>query len=291
MDQHIPTYARLQWVNEPIIRSIIRHYLPPYRRGRRGYDKVIMVCWLIVKQIQGCSYRDLEGLSGIDHSTFVKFRKRLLTRAWFARVFTHLAHRVAAGLPKITALLDSSFVETYSRRHEQGSGYSGYKEKNGFKLHQIIDHATRLPLLQMASAGNEADITYGKKLLDRAPPWWRVSGFAADKGYDSMDYVHALYRKWPESQIAIPMRRPTSGNAWNTWLRKAHRTTESALYKKRTEIERYFSRKKRVFRLGEEKTRHLKNFRANCHFTGIMEILEWLSSPGPWLALFTRLGN
>ncbi len=49
------------------------------------------------------------------------------------------------------------------------------------------------------------------------------------------------------------------------------------------EIERYFSRKKRVFRLGEERTRHLKNFRANCYLTSIMEILEWATTPQIWM--------
>ena len=56
------------------------------------------------------------------------------------------------------------------------------------------------------------------------------------------------------------------------------RSFDRSLYKKRTEIERYYSRKKRVFNLGEERTRHLKNFRANCYLTSIMEILEWLAN-------------
>lgn len=52
---------------------------------------------------------------------------------------------------------------------------------------------------------------------------------------------------------------------------------------KRGEIERYFSRKKRVFNLGEERTRTLKNFRANCYLTSIMEILEWTTKPELWV--------
>ena len=54
-------------------------------------------------------------------------------------------------------------------------------------------------------------------------------------------------------------------------------TTNPTLYKRRTEIERYFSRLKRVFRLGEEKTRHFENFQANAYLTSCMAILEWLS--------------
>ena len=289
MDHHIPTYARFQWINHPTIHTVLRHFLAPPAVGRKGYDKVLMFQWLMYKAVMGCSYRDLESMSGIDHSTFVKFRQRLLRTRWFTRVFRKLVTTIAPVLESMTLVIDSSFVETYSRHDEHGSGYSGYKEKTGYKLHQMIDYATRLPLVQLTSSGNEADITYGRQLLDRAPPRWPVRGFAADKGYDSMDFIHDIYRKWPRSQIAIPMRRPTSGNAWNTALRKAHRTTDSDLYRKRTEIERYFSRKKRVFNLGEERTRHLKNFRANCYLTSIMEILEWLSQPQPWVTLFTRL--
>lgn len=43
---------------------------------RRGYDKVLMFRWLMYRQVMGCSYRDLESMTGIDHSTFIKFRKR-----------------------------------------------------------------------------------------------------------------------------------------------------------------------------------------------------------------------
>jgi hypothetical protein len=289
MDHHIPTYARFQWINHPTVHAVLQHFLVPPAIGRKGYDKVLLFQWLMYKTVMGCSYRDLASMSGIDHSTFVKFRQRLLRTHWFTQVFQKLTSTLASSLQSMTLVIDSSFVETYSGHKEHGSGYSGYKEKTGYKLHQIIDHATRLPLVQMVSAGNAADITYGRRLLDRSPPRWPVHGFAADKGYDSMDFVHAIYRKWPQSAIAIPMRRSTSGNEWNTFLRKAHRTTDSALYRKRTEIERYFSRKKRVFRLGEEKTRHLKNFRAHCYLTSIMEILEWLSKPETWWELFTRL--
>jgi hypothetical protein len=69
-------------------------------------------------------------------------------------------------------------------------------------------------------------------------------------------------------------------NTYNMAMKRKGRSHDRSLYKKRTEIERYFSRKKHVFHLGEEKTRHFKNFRANCYFTSIMEILEWSAKTG-----------
>ena len=276
----VPTYQRFEWINHAKVRRILERFLRPPKRGRKGYDKVTMFLWLMYKQVMGCSYRDLESITGIDYSTFIKFRKRLMQRRWFSSVFNRLAHLLTPHLKQVAALLDSSFVETYSHRDEDGSGYSGYKEKNGFKLHSLIDFTTRLPLVQRTSPGNEADITHGKRLLDRAPPALSVRGFAADKGYDSEYFVMDIKHKWRRAGVAIPVRRMRQSGDPQPNLDAKHkdRSYDRSLYKKRTEIERYFSRKKRVFRLGEEKTRHLENFRANCYLTSIMEILEWLTN-------------
>jgi hypothetical protein len=86
-------------------------------------------------------------------------------------------------------------------------------------------------------------------------------------------------QKWQRASVAIPVRRmrQTGDGSKNIEAKRKDRSYDRSLYKKRTEIERYFSRKKGVFNLGEEKTRHLANFRANCHLTSIMEILEWLT--------------
>ena len=139
------------------------------------------------------------------------------------------------------------------------------------------DFTTRLPLLQVASAGSVADITAAKLLLARAPPSLPVNSFAADKGYDSEYFVHDLRTKWKGVRVAIPVRRKRGDDGRNRASRKLERTTNPTLYKRRTEIERYFSRLKRGFRLGEEKTRHFENFQANAYLTSCMAILEWLS--------------
>jgi len=256
-------------------------------RGRKGYDKVLMFRWLIYKHLMQCSYRDLEGMTGIDYTTFIKFRKRLLRAHWFSEVFTALSGFIASHLSSIIAVLDSSFVETYSGHDEQGSAYNGYKEKNGFKLHQIIDYETRLPLLQQATPGARADIVWGARLIERAPPHWKVRGLLADKAYDGIDFVMEIKEKWEGVRIGIPVRRThaevlgfsTLSIRRNRRHKEAERCLRKRFLNKRTEIERYFSRKKRVFGLGEERTRHLKNFRANCDMTSIMEILEWSTTP------------
>jgi hypothetical protein len=295
--QPIPTYVRFQWINHPTVSIVLSHFLKPPTRGRKGYDKVLLFRWLMYKQLMGCSYRDLESMSGIDYSTFIKFRKRLKQRKEFTRIFNLLASVIAMHLTAITAILDSSFVETYSRHDEQGSEYSGYKGKNGFKLHQMIDYETRLPLVQAATPGARPDVTWGERLIRSAPSSWKVAGVLADKAYDSWRFVASVHHRWKQVRVGIPVRRTAHERIYphDLAVRRNRRGKESDRYlgkrflKKRTEIERYFSRKKRVFNLGEERTRHLENFRANCDLIAIMEILEWLSSDRSLILLFTRL--
>lgn len=178
---HIPTYARFQWLNHPRVTHILSQFLKPSPRGRKGYDKVGLFRWLIYRQLMNCSYRDLERMSGIDYSTFIKFRKRLIRQCWFPRIFKSFTSEIAIHRDAITAILDSSFVQTYSKHGEKGSEYFGYKEKKGFKLHTLIDYHTRLPLLQMVTPGARPDVIWGAHLIRGTPAAWKVTGLLADK--------------------------------------------------------------------------------------------------------------
>jgi hypothetical protein len=285
--QHIPTYARFQWLNDPQIISLLSRLLPVPRLGRTGYDPVLLFRWLLYKQLMGCAYRDLESMTGIDYSTFIKFKSRLAQKHWFNLVFTRLTRAAVKGLPGLSLITDSSFVETYSKKGEQGSAYSGYKEKNGFKLHQIIDHATRLPLLQTVTHGAYADIRGATHLVTAAPKSWKVKEFLADKAYDAGHLVDRLRWKWKHVKIGIPLRRTNQAALKSRFqetevtraLKGKERTWDKLFLNKRTEIERYFSRKKGVFKLGKERTRGLQSFRVNCYLTSIIEILEWVAKP------------
>lgn len=277
MDDHIPTYARFQWLNHPILRKTLAPFFRYQGKGWRGYDKTTLFLWLAYKQLMGCSYRDLESVTGIDH-TRPSSSFGLVSQSRLPHLFGSLVSKTLAHISSLDLILDSSFVETYSGHNEMGSGYSGYKEKNGFKLHQIIDHQTRALIVQDVSAGQVADISMGHALVSRAPPDLPVRSFAADKGYDSEYFVKSVVAKW-KVRPAIPLRHMTyDGNEENRPARGANRSRDPAHYRRRTEIERYFSRKKRVFNLGEEQTRHLKNFRSNCYFTSCLELLERLST-------------
>jgi len=157
-------------------------------------------------------------------------------------------------------ILDSSFVETYSKKDEIGSEYSGYKEKNGFKLHQIIDYKTRLPLLQASTPGARADVVWGLKLIRAAPKFWDAKGLLADKAYDAEYLVEETKRKWEKIKVGIPIRQVRlskkpeklnniQGISNNYNIKAGIRSLVKEFLNKRTEIERYFSRLKRIFNL------------------------------------------
>lgn len=273
---HIPVWKRFSFVNNRLFQRTLRKLLPKYRRGRRGYDKLRLLLWLMYRQCMNSTYRDIEHLSGIHHSTFIKYKKRMERDGVLGYLFTSLRDK-AISKRKLTVVCDSSFVETYSGHDEDGSGYSGHKEANGYKLHQFIDFETRIPLLFATSPGQMSDYKGCEHLLDLSPPEWNVSAFLADKGYDSEALVHSIAELWGKQvKIAIPVRH-MGGNALNHYSKYGGRTRDPNLYRKRTEIERYFSRKKHVFNLGEEKTRHLSNFQTNCALTAVMELGEWLA--------------
>ncbi len=292
----IPVFARFQWLNSVQVVDVLTGLLKPKGRGRKGYGSVVLFRWLMAKWLMRMTYRDLESMSGIDHSTFIKFRKRLMASFCLREIFETLATGLASRAENLRLIMDSSFVETYSRHDELGSEYNGHKEKNGFKVHAVIDFKRRLPVLQIATPGARSDFTLGRALIERAPPEWKVRSLAADKGYDSEALVSKVKQKWKRAKVAIPLRKTSQEkrtghpeNWYNRFLKSLPRSWNPKLYRERTEIERYFSRKKNVFRLGEEKTRGFRNFEANCYLTSIMEYLEYIGSPRIMLALFTKL--
>jgi len=296
LSNRIPCYQRFQWLNSEVVLKILTRFLKPNTKGRKGYDKILMFQWLMYKQFTRCSYRDLESMTGIDYSTFIKFRKRLILKSWFEKIFESLVKIVVGKQDTLIGILDSSFVESFSKGKgdENGQEYSGHKEKTGYKLHQIIDWETRLPLKLRCTGGARADIVLGRNLVRGAPKYWKkkIKAFLADRGYDAQDFVLQIATKWKGCKIGIPFRIMNQKILTAEGYRQTkslNRCLDQKLLNKRTEIERYFSRKKGVFHLGEEKTRHLENFNANCHFTAIMEILEWLSKDGHLVVLFTRL--
>ena len=286
--EDIPVWEGFQWINDRKIVELLLTALPYAGTGRRGYTKARLVQWLLYRQCHGCTYRDLESMSKIDYSTFIKCRQQIKGNGWLEYIFQTLAHTIASQR-KLTLLSDSSFVEQYARKKEVGAEYWGFKEKTGFKVHQIIDFKTRMPLAKLTTGGARSDIAVAKVLVEHLPQSWNVGAFLADKGYDGAEFVQQIHSKWSRVAVGIPVRKSPQSTRKsrrqetpkNRELKEADRTLTTKLYNQRTEIERYFSRKKEVFHLGSERTRGLENFHANCTMTDLCAQLEFLATPAP----------
>lgn len=293
--QRMPVWARFQWINDDRIVSLLLEALPYAGTGRRGFGKAVLFRWLLYKQCHGCTYRDLESISDIDYTTFIKFRHSLKQSGWLEYMFQLMTAVIVQG-KRLKLITDSSFVEQYARTLEPGAEYSGFKEKTGFKVHQIIDFRTRLPVAKAVTGGARADVVLAKHLIAGLPADWDVTAFLADKGYDSSELVQQLKQKWRRVAVNIPVRRTNQQTLKsrrqetpkNQRAKRAGRTLTKRLYNQRTEIERYFSRKKEVFRLGSERTRSLENFALNCTMTDLCAQLEYLARPGEGV-FFTKL--
>lgn len=285
--QPMPVWARFQWINDEQIADLLERALPYAGTGRRGVGKATLFRWLLYKQCHSCTDRDLESMSGVDYSTFIKFRKTIKANGWLEYLFLTIV-RATTQHRRLKLITDSSFVEQYARTPEAGAEYSGFKEETGFKVHQIIDFRSRLPVAKVVTGGARADVLLAHHLVAQLPREWQVRAFLADKGYDSSALVQQVRRKWRGVAVNIPVRRTNQATLKSRYqetpknqrAKRAGRTLTKKLYNQRTEIERYFSRKKGAFHLGQERTRGLENFALNCTLTDVCAQLEFLAKPG-----------
>lgn len=269
------------------------HFLPENDRfegGRIGYDKHLLFMWLLIKKTLHFDYRTIGEMAGVSHSTLIRANQFFLDSNVYFKIFRHLVkhaykNNVIEG-KKVS--LDSSFIQTFSKKQEIGSGgWNGHKEKYGFKLHLLIDANTSFPLALIVGDGVTHDSQVAIPLLKKAHYWLRQCGYVlADKGYDDSDLVEYISKKL-KAKASIPIRKmPTkkdgnrSGNYENWKSKAAGRTAKKSIYRLRSGIERCFSSLKRVFHLGHEETRGIQSFIKNVWLTLISYMLKKLYAEG-----------
>lgn len=260
--------------------------------GRPGYDKERLLFWLLIKKSLHLDYRTIAAFAGVSHPTLIRANTYFLFHGIYDRVFTHLvdvAYTKGVFSGKYVAI-DSSFVETFSKKKELGSeGWNEFKKAYGFKLHLLIDTETNFPIALIINNGTGHDGTYAIPLLKKAKKWLKDCGYVlADKGYDDEKIV-TWVNKELEAKAAIPIRKVAKGKnyswegAWRNFQIKAKgRSLKKSVYNRRSAIERFFSTIKRVFHLGKEETRGLLNFAKNTYLAVISYILKQL-----WIAKIT----
>ncbi len=263
-----------------------------FEGGRPGYDKEKLFGWLLVKKVTNWDYQTIASMAEVSHPTLIRANELFLKKNIYRRVFVKLvktAYRRGLIQGEYVAL-DSSFVETFSKRQEEGSGdWSGHKKAYGFKLHLLVDVKTKFPMALIVGGGTSHDSPYAIPLLKKGRSWLKRVGYVlADKGYDDCDIVSWIVKNL-KAKAAIPMRKKdyrgkghTSryGNVVNWRLKAVGRTFKKSILKKRTEIEGCFSRLKRTFHLGHEETRGIIAFAKNVYLTLISYMLKLFDIAG-----------
>ncbi len=260
--------------------------------GRKGYDKEYLFVWLLIKKITNWDYRTITSMADISHPTLIRANNLFILKGVYQKVFVSLVKQAwKQGLIKGKYVaLDSSFVQTFSKKEELGSeGFNGHKKAFGFKLHLLIDAETQIPIAVILGNGLAHDGTLAVPLLRKARPWLKRCGYVlADKGYDDTDIVNWVVKSL-QAKASIPMREKSKlakgktnryGNIVNWQLKAKGRTFKKSIYNKRSSVERVFSNLKRTYHLGHEEMRGILNFAKNTYLALVSLMLKKLKVVG-----------
>lgn len=267
--------------------------------GRIGYSKQEMFFWLLFKKSMGFDYRTVADMAGVSHCTLVRANDKFSSVGAYQKFLVYLikkAYRTRLISGRKVAM-DASFVKTFSGKEEDGSlGWNGYKDGFGFKLHALIDAESGVLIALIIGDGLTHDSQVAIPLLKKARPWLKKVGYVlADKGYDDTDIIEYIARqlkakasipiketnqkKQNKNQLKLTPEQRIKGGYLNFKLKAKGRSLKKSIYNKRTEVERFFSTLKRVFHLGQEKTRGIKAFLENTYLSCICFMLRKL-----WIA-------
>lgn len=271
-------------VRLPVINKLYTR--EPFIGGRIGYSPEFVFKWLLVKKITNWDYRTVGEAAHLSASTLVRWNQRFENKDTYQKFFIYLV-KMALRKGLITGekvAMDSSFVPTFSKHEEEGSGgWNGYKEKFGFKLHCLIDVKTKFPIALIATNGVVNDNPVAMPLLRKAKPFIKKCSYVlADKGYDDSNIVNFIVKSF-KAKAGISMRKKSKlakgkrnryGNLFNWRFFAKGRTFKKSILNQRTEIERFFSKVKRKFNLGKELTRGIGAFTRNAYLALISYQLE-----------------
>lgn len=258
----------------------------PFVGGRIGHSKELLFVLLLIKKVTNWDFRTIAEIGGVSHSSLVRANEKFLKTRVYEKFFIHLvktAYRKGLIAGKFVAM-DSSFVQTFSKKQEVGSeNWNGFKKAYGFKLHLLIDADTKFPIALIITNGIAHDGTLAVPLLKKARSWLKRVGYVlADKGYDDLDIVNWIMKEL-KAKAGIPMRKKSKlakgekyryGNLLNWKLKAVGRTFKKSILGKRTGVERSFSQLKRVYHLGKEETRGLLSFAKNAYLALISYMLK-----------------
>jgi IS5 family transposase len=213
-----------------------------------------MLAALIVLYLKGLgSYRDLADFLAKDQFWARKcgFDDRTPDQSSFSRFLSSLDDRRLDMVNRVLSeelrragvigdkwAMDSTFLEASAKDLEAAWGWDDINGKYvwGYKIHTIVDAESELPIQMLLSPANELDGRHAVPLLNRAVA---NLGFVprfviADKGYDSRK-IREHIDFWMDSEAVIK-------SIQRTRVRPVYDRRFSRLYRKRTGVERFFSK-------------------------------------------------
>ncbi|MER8570058.1 IS5 family transposase [Mesorhizobium sp. M0924] len=232
------------WLNDDAW-AAIEPQLPKNLPGARRVDDRRVISGILHVLKTGCRWKDCPAEYGPPTTIYNRFNRWSRRQLW-TRILDAL---VVKGVLALSASIDSTYIKAHRSAH---GGKGGPKAQaigpsrggQTTKIHAVTDLLGRPAVLRL-TAGNVADITMAKPLLDAAGP---VRCLIADKGYDANALRKHL--KSEGAQAVIPGRSN----------RKATISYDETRYKGRWRIEAAFCRLKDFRRIATRYDKLARNF-------------------------------
>jgi transposase len=243
--------------------------LLPGQAGQRGVtakDNRLFIDAVLWIAKTGAPWRDLPQRFGNWNSVWRRFDRWARKGIW-QRVFGLLQDPDLEWL-----ILDSTIIRAHphaagAKKRSDGSGGQAEqalgRSRGGFgtKIHAAVS-GLMLPVVLFVTAGQEADVSHAKALLEKVPKGADVQAVIADKGYDSKAVVAAIEARGAEAVI------PTLSS------RKEQREIDKDRYKDRNLGERFWNKVKQFRRVATRYEKTARNFLAFVQVAAIMVLLR-----------------
>jgi transposase len=243
--------------------------LLPGRAGQPGVhakDNRLFIDAVLWIAKTGAPWRDLPERFGHWNSVAKRFARWARKGVW-ARLFGHFQDPDLEWL-----IVDSTVIRAHphaagAKKRSDGTGGQSEqalgRSRGGFgtKIHAAVS-GLMLPAALLLTAGQEADVSHARALLDAVPAEAAVAAVIADKGYDSKAVVAAVEARGAEA--VIPSVR----------TRKEQRVIDRERYKDRNLAERFWGKIKQFRRVATRYEKTARNFLAFVHVASIMVLLR-----------------
>jgi transposase len=258
---------------EEIFRSKYK-YLPG-KKGRPPLSPRGLFLSFIIMYLRMESYRDYHAFlekhefwkqhlgfnETPDIGNFSHFLKRIEKKTFeqlFASVVQQLLEQKFLNLHIVA--IDGSIIPANMDDPEAGWGWDHIEEKYvyGYKIHAIVDINSELPIAIVVTEADVHDSTQFKPLYQKMKNYvtcFPTKFFIADKAYDA-SYIRKILQKDDIRPVIKAAHTPFEPQ-YPIWFYE--------LYKKRTSVERFFSRFKDFLDLKKQRIYGRKNVELHCY--------------------------